>query len=398
MNPVRRRSPRSSWCCLLDSPLLLAASGAMICGCAAMLEVGGALQRAEAVRLAAAPQLARLAAETALAEVLSADPGVTSACVPIGDVAVTMRRGGGQFELVSEVAQAGAFHFRAEVVPGAAPAVFAHACSAVDPTSARVVAGSRLITTDDLPRLDPVQLAAAAPGERFSAFRLDQGVALLAWESGTEKPDYVFDPTRAGDLDTAGGLILVRGNLWVETGEQPARFRLQRDLVVVVDGNFYVGRSLVVEGPGRLVVVARRSAGEASFADLDRNGRWSRGDLLRSPGEFVGPFEGAGSVFLGLPGALRSLRCEVGLVVGGELHAAAAVQVSGPLVLANGVTAAPAVGVALVASRDWVFDVGRERVPGFVTAGLPRPGALVCTGMPGRNDEQQGLYLSAPAR
>jgi hypothetical protein len=120
--------------------------------------------------------------------------------------------------------------------------------------------------------------------------------------------------------------------------------------------------------------------------------------VLRSPGEFVGPFEGAGSIFLGLPGAARPLRCDVGLVAAGELHVATAAQVSGPLVLAHGVTTAPAVGVSLAASREWAFTVARERVPGFLTSGPPRPGALFCTSRPGRSDEQQGLYLSAPAR
>lgn len=388
---------RAGWRCLLDSPLLFAAWGAAVCGCITMIEVGGALDRAEAVRFAAAPQLARMAAETALAQVLAADPATTKASVPLGDIRVSIERSGGQFSLTSELQHVGCFRFRAEDVPGAAPSVFAYACSAVDPDCARVVAGSRLIDAAQLPRLDPLQMATAARGDRLPAFRLDQGIALLSFESGTEKPDYVLDPTRADDLDAAGGLVVVPGHLWVETGEKPARFPLQRDLVVVVDGNVYVGRPIVVDGPGRLLLVARRAAGEASFADLDGNGRWSRGDLLRGAAEFTGPFEGGGSVYLGLPGAVRPLACEVGLVVAGELHVAAAAQVSGPLVLANGVTTAKAAGVSLAASRDWVFAVDRERVPGFVTSGGARPGALVSAGV-GRGEEQLGLYLPAPAR
>jgi len=397
MNPGLDPIARSSWRCLLDSPLLLAASATVVLGCVAMFDVGAALERAASVRLAAAPQLARLAAETALAKVLDQDPAAMTARVVVGDVVVNITRRDGEFRLASQVGDAGAFHFRAAEVAGAAPDVFAYGCSAVDPTSAKVVSGSRLIAPEQVPVLDPAQLATAARGDRLASFRLDQGIALLSWESGTEKQDYVLQPARIADIDDAGGLVVLPANLWIEVGEQPLRFRLQRDLVVVVQGNLYVGRSIVVDGPGRLVLVTTKGAGESSFADLDANGRWSRGDRLCGPGEFVGPCEGAGNVYMGLPGAANSLRCDVSLVVGGELHVGTTVRVSGPVVVAHGVTVTAAVGSRLEAAREWSFDVARERVPGFATAGPPRPGVLALAPTRGRPVEQ-GLYLSAPAR
>lgn len=388
--------PRCSWRFFLDSPLLFAAWGAVVLGCVAMFDVGAALRRAELVREAAAPELARLAAETALARVLDEDPAATSARVAVGGVVVTMARSGGGFRLASRVGNAGVYRFDAPEVSGAAPGVFASGCSAVDPGAARLVSGCRLITPEQLPRLDPAQLAVAARGERHAAFRLDQGIALLSWESGTEKPDYVFEPARMADLDGASGLVVLPGNLWIEVGEKPLRFRLERDLVVVVEGNLYVGRSIAVDGPGRLVLVTRRGAGETSFADLDGNGRWSRGDQIRGAGDFTGPGEGAGNVYLGLPGASGSIACDLSLVVGGELHLGVAARIVGPLVLSHGATPTAAVGARLEAHRGWAFHVDRERVPGFATDGPPRPGALVRAVAP--RAAEQGLYLSAPAR
>jgi len=171
---------------------------------------------------------------------------------------------------------------------------------------------------------------------------------------------------------------------------------LRRDHVVVVRGNLYVGRSILVDGPGRLVLVTCAGAGERSFADVDGNGRWSQSDRLFGPGDFAGPAEGAGNVYLGLPGSPGRVVCDVSLVVAGELHLGATAQVAGPVVLGHGATAT-AVGARLEPTRRWVFRVDRESVPGFVTDGAPRPGVLVRADAEGRV-AQQGLYLSAPAR
>jgi hypothetical protein len=397
MSRYRVSAATARWRSLWDSPLVLAAWIAVGCGSVAMVDVGGALRRAREVRCAAMPELTRLAAETALADVLAREPEATFAQLEVGSTMVTVTRGGGEFRLACVVADGGVFRFRCDEVPGAAPEVFAHACSAVDPSCTGAVRGARLIGRDQMPRLDPAQVAQAVRGDQLAAFQLDQGVALLSWESGTEKPDYVVQPSRAAELDGAGGLVVVAGNLWVEVGEKPLRLTLQRDLVVVVRGNVYVGRSIVVDGPGRLVVVASRGAGESSFADVDANGRWSRGDILRGEGDFVGPFEGAGNVYLGLPGTKHAVACDASIVLDGELHVGVAARVAGPLVVGCGATTITPLGGRVEARRDWTFAIDRERVPGFQTGGAPRPGRLWRDTVPPGGGEET-LYLSAPAR
>lgn len=386
------------WRCLLDAPLVLAAWLAVACGVAMVLDVAGALRRAEVVRRDAMPELARLAAETALARMLADDPDASRASLTVGDAQVSMRRGPAtDFTLTCTMPGEGEFHFRCDEVAGAAPHVFAFAGSAVDPVAPRVAAGARLIGADELPRLDRERVAAAVRGDRLGAFRLDQGVALLALPSGTEKADFVFEPRRSADLGAAGGLVVVPGHLWIEAGERPLRLPLERDLVVVVEGNVYVGRNLTVEGPGRLLLVATCGAGEASFADLDGNGRWSPGDVVRGAAAFVGPSEGTGNLYLGLPGSQRAVHCDCGFVVAGELHAAGAAEVAGPVVLAHGATAGGAMGGRLVLRGAWRFDVERETVPGFQVVGGARPGRLERVTV-AATDQEQTLYLSGLAR
>ncbi|MBL9076856.1 MAG: hypothetical protein JNL08_05095 [Planctomycetes bacterium] len=395
----RRAGGLGTWRCLWDAPLWVAACGAMVLAALALAAVGGALQRAESVRRDTVPELARLAAETGLAATLAASPDAADATVAVGGVRVAVRRApGGSFEVTSVVAGEGEFRFRCEELPGAAAPVFARASSAVDPGAARLVGRTRLVAREDLPQLDPVQLAGAPRGDRLAAFRADPGVALLSWQAGTDKPDFVFEPARSAELDAAGGLIVLPGHLWIPPGDQPIRLWLERDLTLVVQGNIYFARSLVVDGPGRLVCVARRANGEASFADRDANGSWSPGDGLRGVGAFVGPAEGAGSVYLGLPGSAGgSIGCDAGLVVDGELHVGRPAQVAGPLVLAHGATVTNPLGARLEPRFEWGFDVERERVRGFVTHGAPRPGILRRVASPG-TDGQQALYLAGPAR
>ena len=386
------------WRCLFDAPLVLAAWLAMACGVVMVLDVAGALRRAEVVRRDAVPELARLAAETALVRLLADEPAANRASLRVGDAHVTIRRGPAtDFALTCAIPGEGEFHFRCDEVPGAAPRVFEFAGSAVDPVAPRVAAGARLIGQDDLPRLDRDRVAAAVRGDRLGAFRLDQGVALLALPSGTEKADYVFEPKRIADLDAAGGLVVVPGHLWVEAGDRPLRLLLTGDLVVVVEGNVYVGRPLTIEGPGRLLLVATCGTGEASFADLDGNARWSAGDVVRGATAFVGPSEGAGNLYLGLPGSRGAVHCDCGFVVEGELHATDTVQVAGPVVLAHGATPRGPMGGRVVLRGAWRFDVERETVPGFLVSGGPRPGRLERV-TAADTDREQTLYLSGLAR
>ncbi|MBX3462056.1 MAG: hypothetical protein KF830_02715 [Planctomycetes bacterium] len=363
----------------------------------ALGDLGASLHSAATTRATAMPELARLAADTALATALEHDPATTFARVDVGAVEVTLTRDRGLYHLRSVVAGQDTFAFRCSEVPGAAPDAFRYPGTAVDPPGGDLVVGLRRVAADQLPCLDAAEVSLAPRADQLPAFRQDGGVALLTWESGTDRPDFVFEPRRAADLDAAGGLVVVCGNLWVEVGSRPLRLALQRDLVVVVRGNLYLGRSIQVDGPGRLVLVASRSRGEPVFADRDGNGRWSPGDVLRGADAFTGPSEGAGNVYLGLPESTAAIRCDAGLVVGGEAHVAAPTRVGGPLVLAHGVTQLKPGGLPLQAAGDWVFAVERERVPGFVTTGRPRPGLLAreVASDPRRHEP---LYLAAPAR
>jgi hypothetical protein len=119
--------------------------------------------------------------------------------------------------------------------------------------------------------------------------------------------------------------------------------------------------------------------------------------VLREDAEFTGPIEGGGSVYLGLTGSRATVALGAGLVVGGELHLMTDARVAGPLIVPHGITATTP-GARVVAAGDWVFDPDRERVPGFLKRGGPRPGRLrEVASIPAQRPEQP-LYLPQPAR
>lgn len=384
------------WRALVDSPLLLAVWTAIALLCGVLVDVAGSLQRAETTRAAAAAALARVAAETVAARHLPNDGGALSA--RIGDVAVAAERRSGEWVLTADLAGRRSL-FRGSELAGASPEAFAHAVSFVDPTIVPRFDGGQRITNDALPRIDEGQLADAVRADRCVSLRRDRGVALLTWEKGTERDDFVFVPERFGaEFGTTGGLVVVPGHLWIEPGARPLRFSLHEDLVLVVRGNLYVGRSILVDGPGRLVLATARDPDGAVFADLDGNGRWSSGDALRDGAEFAGPQEGCGNVYLGLGVGHGSLRLDASLVAGGEVHLRANAEVAGPLVLAYGVTSIGRARHRLVPEARWAFQVQRERVPGFFTSGPPRVGFLEVLGGESAASARQALYLSSPAR
>ena len=181
----------------------------------------------------------------------------------------------------------------------------------------------------------------------------------------------------------AGGVLVVPGNLWLEPLDQPLELLLSSDLVIFIEGNLHLLRSLRVRGPGRAMLVTVAAPGEVIFADVDGSGGWSNGDRLRVGAEFAGAVEGAANVYLGLPGSTQPVCCDAGILVGGELHLATQAEVRGPLMLRYGATklpnpAAPHGEVCLrePGEGSWVFAPGRDRVPGFELVGRPRAGRL----------------------
>ena len=370
-----RRRPSRCWRALVESPLLLSVWFAIVMACLTVHDVAAALRRAEIVRGAVSTAMARVAAETAAVRHLPVDGD--RGFVKVGEVAVTMQRNGDAWQLTSSVGGRSRT-FRAVELAGAMPAAFAHGCSVVDP---RLVPGSHsmfAIGETAFPAIDERVLAGAPRADQTPMLRRDRGIALLTWEKGTASDDFVFDNrhTNAGSEAGAGELLVVPGHLWIEPADQPLRLSLRRDLVLAVRGNVYVGRSIAVEGGGRLVIVAIREPGAAVFADVDGNGCWSNGDVLRGTDGFRGPPEGAGSVWFGLPGSERPLSIDASIVVGGEAHLRATTHVAGPVVLAFGLTQQNGRSAQLVAEGRWKFDVERERVAGFAAQGDRRLGLL----------------------
>lgn len=292
----------------------------------------------------------------------------------------------------------GDYGFVGRLLPGRAPLAFGDAGSLGE--GAAAFEGMRPLDPEAAPRLETEAVARAAATPAPATLHRDPGVALLHWRAGTDADDFVFVANRGVvDLSAVGELLVVPGHLWLEAGDAPLVFALAHDLVVVVQGNVYLRRSLEVRGPGRLVLVAARAAGAVSFADEDGNGRWSEPDRLLGVAAFVGPIEGAGSVYCGGPDCTSPIAIAASLVVAGQLHLDAGLRVAGPLVVEHGITRR-GTNARLVAAGDWRFEPERERVPGFVTGGVPRPSFL----RPGAGFEglstmrQQPLYLAAPAR
>lgn len=291
--------------------------------------------------------------------------------------------------------------FVGRVLPGAPPPALSRGFTS-SVTRPRV-SSAPSAPLEALPVLDPEALATATRGDATTLLRRDPGVALHCWKAGTDAEDFVLaDGGNGVDLMTAGELLLVPGHLWIEASREPLVLRADRDVVIVVQGNLYLGRSVRVVGSGRVVFATQIPNGTRAFVDCDANGRWSDRDLLLAGAPDAGPIEGAGSVFFGRAGATQPIECAPAIVVAGAAHVFVTTTVAGPLVLGHGATALRA-GAELVPAGEWHFHPERDGVPGFVTAGSPRPSLLQRDAAPRGNTKsatmrEQPLYLSAPPR
>ncbi len=383
--------PAAAWLSVLCSPMSMAMAAAFCTGLALLHDVARVLRRAEVVRQQVAATAVELVAETALVARLESDIVVGSHMG--GAYTSSVERQDGAWLVCVRWADGQRWFAGPELV-GAAAAAFGCQRSlglADGPEPWR------------MPELDPGALAHAQRAERSAVFVRDNGIALLHLPVGTDRDDFTLG-SGCGRVSFAGldELIVVPGHLWVEPANSPLLLQVDRDTVVVVQGNAYVGRPLQVQGAGRLVLVTTVVEGACAFADLDGDGRWSVGDRLRGAAEFHGPVEGCGNARLG--GAAGSADFEVGaaLVVAGELMLDRPVAIRGPLVVAHGVTATRPAG-ELLATSAWTFRTDRERVPGFNVAGPARPGRLSCVGeerppQPFGSDSKQTLYLGSPTR
>jgi hypothetical protein len=280
------------------------------------------------------------------------------------------------------------------------PDAFRQRLAAVDPELPARYGEGAVYSREAMPKLDAAAVEGAERAERRLAFRRDPGVALLRWDGGTERDDYVADRFgRPGWQAPADGIVVVPGHLWVPANRGPVRWYLDRDVTLVVDGNVYAGAGVDVDGPGRLTIVTRVPAGAVAFADADGNGRWSAGDVVRGAPVFAGPLEGGGNLYLGVPGGRPEVAVEALLVVAGEVHVAARVALAGCLAVGYGVTELP--GGQLRFTECAKLDVHRENLPGLLATGAPRVGLLRRVGP--EPEELAGvrelpLYLGAPGR
>ncbi len=385
-----------TWLGVTVSPMLVAVVVTFAVAMAMLHEVARVVRRSQEVRYRADVVRAHIAAEAALVQRCAAAAGEQA--VPGDAAVVTSVEGGPQTMLVEVRLPEGACHwFEGRELSGAAPMAFGRPFASTSEQALSRISGGLLLDAVTTPRFDQNAVARAVRADTMPAFRRDQGVALQHWQAGTDGDDFVLGRGKRIELAAAGNLIVVPGHLWIEPCAAPLEIHLQTDLVIVVRGNLYVGRSLRVVGGGRLLLATAVPDGASAFVDRDCNGRWSEGDALLDRPRFAGQIEGGGNVYVGHAGSGARIECDVGVFVRGELHVRVDSRLAGPLVLAHGVTFVCATA-RVCAAGEWRFDPERERVPGFVTSGPARPSLLRYAGGKRPPVPKQALYLSVPAR
>ena len=283
-----------------------------------------------------------------------------------------------------------AHHFGYDLLRGGMPRAFGQAFSALErSTSTRrrnsITASPPVpLPEDQWPRLDP-SVFDLSPNNwrRTGILSKNASIALLRLPAGTDRTDFVLGSRRKILLRATippSGVVRLDGHLWVEPDDKPLVLELSADLTIAVRGNLYLGRSIHVRGPGRLVLIVVRRRGDM-FRDLDLDGRWSEGDELLTAHDrpFQGSTDGSGTVYIGLPAdnpVPDRIRLDAALVADGEVHIQTSVaEVWGALAVGYGVTGA-ADGCRLLTPGLLLPDTHRERVPGVQPRGRPRPGVL----------------------
>lgn len=283
-----------------------------------------------------------------------------------------------------------AHHFGYDLLRGGMPRAFGQAFSALErSTSPRrrnsITASPPVpLPEDQWPRLAP-SVFDLSPNNwrRTGILSKNASIALLRLPAGTDRTDFVLGSRRKILLRATippSGVVRLDGHLWVEPDDKPLVLELSADLTIAVRGNLYLGRSIHVRGPGRLVLIVVRRRGDM-FRDLDLDGRWSEGDELLTAHDrpFQGSTDGSGTVYIGLPAdnpVPDRIRLDAALVADGEVHIQTSVaEVWGALAVGYGVTGA-ADGCRLLTPGLLLPDTHRERVPGVQPRGRPRPGVL----------------------
>ena len=362
--------------CGFASPTLIIALTATVFVGVALADVVQVMQRSQRLQTAVDRQHVEIVAETAALRFAAAPPGEYHGVV--AGIAVDCVCRERVCELTCRPPDRGPRRYRCELLPGAGPSALAYGRAARTDGDLWWLGGGRRIGAADAPSLDAQAVASAPRANARRGFRRDGGVALRFFSGGTDREDYVWaDGSPAAGSGPASGLLVVPGHLWIPPAAGVFELHLDRDLVVVVQGNLYLGSSVRVHGRGRLLFATSLVDDAVAFADRDGSGAWSAGDALCDAARFHGVAEGAGAVYLGLGSAPAQLHCDGGLVVQGQLHVAGRAQVLGPIVLVNGgVTDLSGGRAGCLGRAHWSFRPERERVPGFAVHGPPRPGLL----------------------
>ena len=390
---ARRSGLRGFW----TSPLLVAALATGVVSAVVLARAAVTVHDASALRRQIHELAARVAAEESALAFVQSDGSVDRRAVDAGnglyvETAVRPIAETSQLRLTAAVAEQ-QFEFVFQRLDGGTPLPFGHALT-LGPDAA---VPPEWVEDDSVRRLpmpaiadvevSPPEVVAAVAGE-------DAGLALLRFSAGTDRADYVLGAGRGEKAPQApeSGVVRVPGNLWVDSVGAPLELHLHRDLTILVDGNVYLGRSVRVRGQGRLLVAT--TSADSAFADLDGNGRWSHGEP-RASNDAMGPVEGCGNVYLGLPRESADLLdFDLGLVCVGNLHVAARrAVVHGPVMLGgNGVRLGTAGSGQLVCTGLRLPSLRRTALPGFAVVGRPRPSALVPV------SRDLPLYSAAPGR
>lgn len=357
-------APRPSFAsCIVraSSPALLSACAAVVLIAHTLFSLVDLERDAQQVDFAIAQARVAIAADTMLAEQADAARRRQRVSGEVAGLEVELCHGGDGFSIVATGRGGDAAlvrHLVARDLPGGASRAFAR--------SRMVCAGG-----DDSawPRWDERALRDAPRVRESLGFCRDRGIALRHLAAGTDREDYCWTRSESG----LGGLLVVPGNLWVPFDRGPLELELTKDLVLVVAGNLYLQRDLVVRGGGRLLLATRCLPGDLVFADRDGDGVCaSVEERLGGDGEL--PIEGAGGAWFGLGGRGGTLRCDAGLLVSGQLHLSTRADIRGPLLLRHGVTTFADGELLPVAPTAWTFPCGRACIPGFVVRGGRRPG------------------------
>lgn len=225
-----------SWSWIFGSPLLLASCAAAVLG---LFVVGRALQAvqvAERLRGEMRGEVVRLAAENAAVAAATDDPRGILLDAGGGIRAVaTARRNGSTIDLDARSDEL-LVRYTCAALDGGALSLFGRALVAADDIELPAGWPAALrVARAELPRLRGAVPTSTVGAPREQLLTRDRGLALLRLPAGTDAEDFVLGRLPVAERGrSAGGLIRVDGNLWIDRGDAPLELDLGGDLTIAV--------------------------------------------------------------------------------------------------------------------------------------------------------------------